>query len=227
VCIQTPALLVDAVEKIVEKYGSMENVRPLLDPEVEEEYSRHKEFLQKSILELKKTLESSSMTNMSTNNKMRQSNLTLINEINTQRENNRQLKIEVQAQIGRIRHVAQQQQLNAKKRSSSRGQYSQMGKQEAPPAMDTFTDPAELLGKNSKRIVALRAAIAELELRANSIMQKAFSKETLPPIDGSTALPFNQKQPTSPEILSLPLISARKADEEIGAGVQEALNVLG
>ena len=223
VCIQTPQLLIEAMQKIVEKYGSMENVRPLLDPEVEDEYSRHKEFLQKSVLELKKTLESNSIAHMSTNNKMRQTNMGLINEINTQRESNRQLKIEVQASLGRIRHVAQQQSLNTKKRTSSRGQYAQAntGKQDASASAAAgsaeFADPAELLEKNRKRIIALRAAVAEMELRANSIMQKAFSKETLPPIDGSSAAAQagGQKQLALPNVVSTlpPIGSARKSDD--------------
>jgi chromosome segregation ATPase len=200
--IQTPPLLVESIQRIVEKYGSMENVRPLLDPEVEEEYSRHKEFLQKSVLELKKTMENNSVTHMSTNNRTRQNNMNLINDINSQRESNRLIKIEVQAAVGRIRHVAQQQSLTMKKRGSSRGQYSQQGLQRpldsggaggTSPGGVEFADPSELLEKNRKRIIALRTAIAELELRNTAMMQKAFSKETLPPIDGSSAYPTSNQ----------------------------------
>jgi len=232
--IQTPPLLLEAVQRIVEKYGSMENVRPLLDPEVEEEYSRHKEFLQKSVLELKKTLQSNSLTHMTTNSRIRQNNMALISEINSQRESNRMMKIEVQAAVGRIRHVAQQQSLTSKKRAggsrgSSYGQQGphKMGADGTGAAGVEFADPADLLEKNRKRIVALRTALAELEMRSNAMMQRAFSKETLPPIDGSSNN-FNSSnnngiQKAGGGVAVLPPLGGARKDVEgrVGEGEEE------
>lgn len=190
--IQTHPLLVQAVKVIVENYGSMENVRPRIDPEVEEEYARHKEYLQRTIQELKQALEEGSIHHMTTNNQIRQNNMSLINEINAQRESNRQLKNHVQAEIGRIRHFAQA--LNMKK---SKSKLNGGSSKEAPPKIAAALlagestgdggdsmDPADLLDKNRRRITALRAALAELEARSRGMAMKAVSREVLPPMDG-------------------------------------------
>jgi len=197
--IQTPNLLIQAVKQIVELYGSMENVRPRIDPEVEDEYARHKEYLQKSIQDLKKALEEGSVHHMNVNNQIREANMNLINEINTQRESNRQLKNHVAAEIGRIRHFAQS--LNMKKKgikppqtgghktvtpvasSVGRGIFSQ---DSSIAAGNDAVEPSDLLEKNRRRILALRAALAELEARAQGMMQKAVSREVLPPMDGAS-----------------------------------------
>lgn len=192
--IQTHPLLVQAVKTIVENYGSMENVRPRIDPEVEEEYARHKEYLQRTIQELKQALEEGSVHHMTTNNQIRQNNMSLISEINAQRESNRQLKNHVQAEIGRIRHFAQA--LNMKKSKSKLNGGSTKEATAAPKlAASLFAgdstgdvgdsmDPADLLDKNRRRITALRAALAELEARSRGMAMKAVSREVLPPMDG-------------------------------------------
>lgn len=87
--------------------------------EVQEEYARHKEFLQRSILDLKRAVEADAMSHMTTNNAIRESNMKLIHEINTQREVNKNLKISVQADIGRIRHLAQSRATAANKRGKT------------------------------------------------------------------------------------------------------------
>lgn len=66
-----------------------------VDPEVEEEYSRHREFLSRSVKQMQQTLESSSLDHMETNSSVMKTNLGLIAEINKQREANRQLKLHV------------------------------------------------------------------------------------------------------------------------------------
>jgi hypothetical protein len=190
--IQTHPTLVQHVKSIVATYGSMENVRPRIDPEVEAEYARHREYLQRTILELKQALEEGSVHHMTLNNQIRQNNMSLINEINTQRESNRALKNHVQAEIGRIRHFAQA--LNMKK-SKNRGQQgSQKEVTKLPTTLfagDSSLDgggetlePGDLLDKNRRRIAALRAALAALETRSRGMMQKAMSREVLPPKDG-------------------------------------------
>ncbi len=51
-----------------------------------------------------------------------------------------------------------------------------------------FLEPTELLDKNRKRILALRAAIAELENRngGHVKLSNAYSREMLPPMDNGT-----------------------------------------
>jgi hypothetical protein len=132
---------------------------------------------------------------------MRESNLALIAQINAQREANRSLKMTVQADIGRIRHYA-----NApKKKSVSGGNASQSSKQPAltalpyianadgtggrpmqTPTNNEFVEPFELLEKNRRRILSLRAAIAELGERNAEANQLGGSRTMLPPIDAGT-----------------------------------------
>ncbi|KAJ1403320.1 hypothetical protein B484DRAFT_405140, partial [Ochromonadaceae sp. CCMP2298] len=160
--IQTPPLLVVAVRQIVETYGSMENVRPRIDPEVEDEYARHKEYLQSSIQDLKKALEEGSVHHMGVNNSIREANMSLISEINVQRESNRQLKNHVQAEIGRIRHFAQSLNMKKKPKQSERVVLSLSAESSILPQAQE-SDPSTMLEQNRRRILALRAALAELE----------------------------------------------------------------
>ena len=214
--IQTPSVLVESISKVVEKYGGLENIRPRIDPgmnicflclgywlmycllvcvEVQEEYDRHKEFLQKSIADLKRAVEQDSLSHMTLNNSIRESNMALIHEINTQREINRNLKLTVSADIGRIRHLAQSMSNNTKKKPTSAGAAAPTGgiSSKTPPlpviatsttprggllqstvevatasaADGEFSDPSDILERNRKRIFALRSAIHELESRNN------------------------------------------------------------
>lgn len=197
--IQTHPTLVQHVKTIVATYGSMENVRPRIDPEVEAEYARHREYLQRTILELKQALEEGSVHHMTVNNQIRQNNMTLIGEINAQRDSNRALKNHVQAEIGRIRHYAQALNMKKSKARVAGGGAGQQGSHKdvglkLPAGLfandnslmdggDTL-EPGDLLDKNRRRITALRAAIAALENRSRSMMQKAMSREVLPPLDG-------------------------------------------
>jgi len=204
--IQTHPLLLAKVKSIVEVYGSMENVRPRIDPEVEEEYARHKEYLQRTIQELKQALEEGSVHHMTTNNAIRNSNMSLINEINAQRESNRQLKNHVQAEIGRIRHFAQA--MNMKKQKNSKLQGSVKTEPAPKLAAALFAadsvggggdsmEPGDLLEKNRRRIAALRAALAELDARSRGMMAKAVSREVLPPMDGVSGANGGYNQPVS------------------------------
>ena len=122
----------------------------------------------------------------------------IIEEINKQREANRLLKQAVQAHVGKIRHLAQAQYEAAKKAGKSVPQ--SMGSAFPPPPSGAafpeksadglngtsknceVVDPLFILEKNRLRIAALRAAIVELESRVN--MQKSYSREVLPPMDG-------------------------------------------
>lgn len=171
-------------------------------------------------------------------------NMTLISEINGQREANRVLKNQIQADIGRIRHLIQamnngggggaggggkhrrgsgSQAVSSSsapgpaaggKSGSAGGGISSLatgfpmlgggnGKGSGAYNMGTMAvglflddasgphddelEPSELLERNRRRVLALRDAIAQLEARAQSAMQKAYSKEMLPPMDGGSS----------------------------------------
>jgi hypothetical protein len=89
--------------------------------------------------------------------------------------------MEVQAIMGKVRHVAQQQLINNKKKNLRALNSKPL---EADNDRLESIEPSDMLERNRRRILALRTAISELEARATSMLQKAFSKEVLPPMDG-------------------------------------------
>jgi WD40 repeat protein len=225
--IQTPNLLVPAVQRIVQLYGSTQTIKPRIDPEVEEEFNRHREFLQKSIYELKNTLESGSNQHMVVNHQIREKNMALIQEINLQRDSNRALKNSVQADIGKIRHVLQSMHMkNEKQKALGRFKSASKDNQEKPPLPDSaqqpdasvllesflntgandsleFMDPSELLEKNRRRLVVLRRVIDDFQSR-NQMKLLGNKSFNLPPIGSETNLAPFGKKPSQTNIISLP-----------------------
>lgn len=141
-------------------------------------------------------------------------NMKLIEEINKQRAANNLLKQAVQAHVGRVRHIAQAQHeasvKAAREGARSAGPHRTRGSTAeqavksgiyqprppgtAPGGMDRSSvsggmemDPLLQLDKNRFRIAALKGAIQELESRVG--MQKAYSREVFPPMDGVRAMP--------------------------------------
>lgn len=179
----TPSLLYSSVKALVERYGSEDNIRPRIDPEIQHEYTRHKEYLQKSVKELKNTLMINEEASLAQSNELRQKNMRLIAEINTQRESNKALKMNIQSEIARVRQVAQLQSNHTRKKQQSalaslgskastamsdeREKYAAI---EGPAITSDFVEPSDMLDKNRKRILALRAAINELNNRSKETM---------------------------------------------------------
>jgi WD40 repeat protein/chromosome segregation ATPase len=123
----SPDLLKEAVIRMVETHGATGTLKPRVDPDVQGEYNRHREFLRKSVKALQKSLEAGQTEHMETNGKVRQGNLDLIDEINKQKDRNKDLKRIIQAHVGRIRHAWQSQQ-NSRKNTLR------------APSRDTFDD---------------------------------------------------------------------------------------
>jgi cilia- and flagella-associated protein 57 len=213
--------LMHAVQKIVMAYGSSESVKPRVDPEVEDEYNRHREFLQRSIYELKKALEQGSMNHMATNNEIRDKNMQLISEINQQRETNRQLKNQVQADIGRVRHLMQAMNMKRSKQQSVSEKVKFGGDHvltaeplhfsPTEPNTDIF-EPADMLDKNRKRILALRAALDELASRKQTLDAKQ-GNDSLPPLELTRKRSVDRITPVSSQGISLPPITNINNDE--------------
>ena len=101
-----PVELLKAVDKLISQHGSHGTIKATMDPEVNDEYDRHKEFLAKSVKQLKNALEEEVLSHAGSTGGMMRTNLTLIDEINKQREINKTLKESVQASTGRITHLA-------------------------------------------------------------------------------------------------------------------------
>ncbi len=173
--ILSPVLLRESVEKLVVAHGSIGMTKPRIDPEIEGEYDRHKNFLSKSIMQLKNNLEDSVNHHIKSNNEIMNDNLNLISDINKQRELNRKLKGKVQADIGSVRSLMQSLG-NALFEPQSSSLQQVMNPEAAKDA-----DPSMLLQRNKFKIEALRNVLSKLESR--NMQYKAYSKEILPPMD--------------------------------------------
>jgi hypothetical protein len=73
---------------------------------VNDEYERHREFLVKSVQELKGALDEEVVHNAKGLNELMKTNLSLIDQINKQREDNKKIKETVYAATGRLTHLA-------------------------------------------------------------------------------------------------------------------------
>ena len=169
-----PDKLLHAVERILKAHHSMNGAPQRVEQEVEQEYDRHKDFLRSSVDDIKKALAKEVSARMTTNNKLMQDNMGIISEINKQRSSNRVLKIAIQAEIGRIRHYAGKKKNMKYKRSLTFDAGSSF-------EQEVSSDPQLLLERNRHRIELLRKALADQEA---SLVQKSYSREILPPMDG-------------------------------------------
>merc|ERR1711871_1297710 len=107
--IVAPIKLQASVDKLVATHGGNQEVKTTIDPEVTDEYVRHKDFLHKSVQQLKGALENEVQSHTSSTSEMMKKNLELIEEINKQREKNKAIKQSVQAATGRLTHLARVQ----------------------------------------------------------------------------------------------------------------------
>eukprot|EP00605_Chrysophyceae_sp_TOSAG23-4_P000210 GSChrysophyteH1.ASY1.ANO1.246.1 assembled CDS len=152
-----PPKLKKHVEILAKEHGAGGPIKPRIDPDVENEYSRHREFLQRSVLQLKKYLAEGSHEHMLTNSQLMGNNLDTIDNINKQRED-----------------------IKSKKKNKTQIKDVSLpgGASNTSSTKDGDIDPTTILERNRQRILALRAAIQELESRRTSV--KATS--ILPPL---------------------------------------------
>jgi len=177
--IQNPEALKISVTKLVEDYGSKELITSLSDPEVEDEYSRHKQFLVKSVGQLKRSLKEEVAAHGATNNTLRKDNMKLISEINVLREFNKNLKNEVQADIGRLQHIMRSKKTKGGSNTLLGSTVIEISKANG----SEFDEPLDQLEKNRVRIAIFRTKVNQLEGQIS--LQRAYSREVLPPMDGA------------------------------------------
>jgi len=101
----------------------------------------------------------------------------LIGEINSQRTNNRTLRGTVQAEIGRIRQIAQAREIAAGKKGISADvlpdtmkvveEYREPGT--GPDTARSEIDPSNILERNRRRIAALKESLDELDARRGAL----------------------------------------------------------
>lgn len=175
--IQNPVELRMAIERLFSEYiVGMAEIKVSIEPEVEQEYDRHRQYLNRSVLQLKKQLTEATAGHGRSNRDIMQENMNLIAVINAQRESNRDLKNKVQAGLGRLQHLA---------RVASRGNkhgLPAVGSFHGTSDAEVIRNPVTELEANRARMIALRSRINSLENKM--MMQKAYSREVLPPMDG-------------------------------------------
>eukprot|EP00595_Chromulina_sp_UTEXLB2642_P003572 CAMPEP_0196764348 /NCGR_PEP_ID=MMETSP1095-20130614/5906_1 /TAXON_ID=96789 ORGANISM="Chromulina nebulosa, Strain UTEXLB2642" /NCGR_SAMPLE_ID=MMETSP1095 /ASSEMBLY_ACC=CAM_ASM_000446 /LENGTH=726 /DNA_ID=CAMNT_0042119645 /DNA_START=1568 /DNA_END=3748 /DNA_ORIENTATION=+ len=172
--VQTPDILLKEARSLISKYGNIDlsHLKEPLDGELANEYDRHKDYLSKSIYQLKNTMDNNLTTHMNANNQLMQENLRLIEEINRQREQNRSDKISIQADIGKIRRYIQNIDEKAMSTEDSNIENE-----------SSINDPTALLNRNHLLINILKETIKDLQYRksdvkSNELPQLLVEKET-------------------------------------------------
>jgi WD40 repeat protein len=178
--IQNPMELRSRIEQIYSEHVSDAlEMKAVVEPEVEQEYERHRQYLSKSVLALKRQLNEAASGHGRANRDLMEENMNLIAVITQQRESNRDLKIKFQAALGRLQHLAR---ISARRMSKDGGGSSVYDPSNSTSQDDANDDPLLQLERNRDRMTKLRSRIRELEARM--MMQKAYSREVLPPMDG-------------------------------------------
>merc|ERR1712093_631973 len=120
--IQDPKQLKDSVGALYKKYVPNGVKKQELDPDIQREYGRQREYLEKSVDSLKKKLLKDSDVHRSDNMRILQENVGLIREIN-----------DLRREIEYLKRERQQQRLNVKAASASPGG-EQQKKVTGPPS---------------------------------------------------------------------------------------------
>ena len=136
-----------------------------------------------------------------TNNELMKGNMGLIDDINKQRDSNKILKLRVQSDMGELRRAYQVMGAKADKTDRTRETKAMKGLFEDTESQQQPEDLTALLYRNRQRLLALRAAVADLEARKRSVF--AVPREILPPIESSLA-------PTAP-VVPVPVSTDRRA----------------
>merc|ERR1712048_24758 len=107
--IQDPKLLKDSVTGLYKKYVPNGIKKQELDSDIQREYNRQRDYLEKSVESLKRKLLKDSEVHRTDNMRVLQENVALIREIN-----------ELRREINYLKHERQQQRLNVSKLKSGK-----------------------------------------------------------------------------------------------------------
>eukprot|EP00217_Crustomastix_stigmatica_P010708 CAMPEP_0183813298 /NCGR_PEP_ID=MMETSP0803_2-20130417/52843_1 /TAXON_ID=195967 /ORGANISM="Crustomastix stigmata, Strain CCMP3273" /LENGTH=1181 /DNA_ID=CAMNT_0026058151 /DNA_START=28 /DNA_END=3573 /DNA_ORIENTATION=- len=160
--IQEPEALKESVRNLYQKHVT-EKVQPaVVEEDVQKEYNRQREYLEKSVESLKRKLHKDVELHRTDNMRIMQENVTLIKEINELRRELKALK--------------QAQRVNA----DSKG-----GRAAGATPVDSGAGSAKELEMQRAEIKRLRDRVEELEGLVERVnVQRPMSRERLPPLDG-------------------------------------------
>merc|ERR1712048_829063 len=143
--IQDPKLLKDSVTRLYNKYVPNGIKKQELDSDIQREYNRQRDYLEKSVDSLKRKLLKDSHVHHSDNTRILQENVALIREIN-----------DLRREIDYLKKERQQQRLNVSKLKSS-GKVTGIGQSTVSGGQDSVA----LLESGKNQIQDLRRRIDE------------------------------------------------------------------
>jgi len=162
--IQEPKQLRDSVSSLYKKYVPNGIKKQGLDGDIQREYNRQRDYLEKSVESLKKKLIKDSDVHRQDNMRILQENVALIREIN-----------DLRREINYLKHERQQQRLNVSKMKQ---------KPEANPNEQSADAASRELEGNKQQIENLRRNIAEQarqrEVYAQALAAPAASADDFP-----------------------------------------------
>merc|ERR1712118_530927 len=159
--IQEPKLLHEKVTDLHKKYVPNGVKRQELGQDIQKEYQRQKEYLEKSVESLKRKLQKDSEVHRQDNMRVMQENVSLIREINDLRK-----------EINFLKHERQQQRLHVSKQK----------KQSAPLASDNSQverskEYAKEMELNKQEINALKRRIEDQQRQRDAPIQMLASQD--------------------------------------------------
>lgn len=174
--IQEPERLRAAVSALYQQHAAKEVQQHTIDGNIQHEYARHKEYLERTFASLKDKFSMDLQAHSAENLRIMHQNMSLIREINQQREANRATKAALQTKFASLQRLRTQRATSGEgtRRQNSTtgsGRAASAGMVEGP---ETEMDEME---QNRARIAALRHAIKQLEEQT-----RPASRELLPPV---------------------------------------------
>mmetsp|Transcript_31019 Transcript_31019/g.42984 ORF Transcript_31019/g.42984 Transcript_31019/m.42984 type:complete len:1197 (+) Transcript_31019:119-3709(+) len=179
--IQDPKALKESVKKLYQKHCSEDLKATELEEDIQKEYNRQREYLEKSVESLKRKLHKDMEMHRQDNMRIMQENVSLIKEINELRREMKQSK-----QTQRSREMDFSSAPKTPKTSKTRSFSASGGLKNLPGSLDEAGREMDI---QRAEISKLQARIFELE-RALSMHEQVnprpLSRERLPPMDGFT-----------------------------------------
>ena len=167
--VQDPKALKDAVKKMYQRHAADDTIASKkLEEEIAAEYSRQREYLEKSVESLKRKLNKNMELHRSDNMRMMSENVALIKEIN-----------ELRREIKGMKMAQRAKELGGGPAGSPRARPSG----EAPA---TMAEAVQQLDVHREEVRRLRNRIDELEA-GSAVAMRPVSRERLPVMDGMPA----------------------------------------
>ncbi len=144
----------------------------MIDKDISKEYDRQREYLERCVEVLKSKLETDTSKHKSENMKLMQTNMSLIKEI-----------ADYRALIKNAKLTAAVNKDTSKKAGSPSKVYKD------PNITQASEESLRLIQQQKEEIGELRAVLSGLNSSGDSGLQKAMSREKLPPMDGREVTP--------------------------------------